>query len=318
MTSDEFTFEAPPGWTRDPGAQRLTFTDGRGGMLIVSSARVTPAGPDDSATDLEAALANAFAAALRAASDPGLRQVSELHESKHRNLRCWTGEAHGRDGAVLLSQCVLASQRGVLLATLETRPPEQSHRDLFQAFVNSVFSSDLRRILQHVRISPPTCVAKAAPELDDPDPDPDPRDTEQFGTTFRLGCPCGSRQTSVLCHPTKVRSEDLILSPLALLCADCDRVTEIFDSARHGYDAEVSGGGATMRGSGEREPYRCSACGERAGEAVATFSFNDPEGLQTLPQEMTGREQDAFDWFALDWQCAACGELNNVADYERA
>jgi hypothetical protein len=318
VTSDEFTFEVPPGWTRAAEAERLTFTDGRGGVLVVSSFRVTPAEPAGSEAVLEAVLANAFAAARRAASDPELQQVSELHESKHRNLRCWTGEARSRDGAVLFSQCVLASQRGVFLATLETPSPEQSHRDLFQSFVNSVFSSDLRRILRHVRNTPPTCVAGAAPILDDPDPEPDPRDTEQFGTTFRLGCPCGSRHTTVLGHPTKVGTKVLVLSPLALQCPECDRVTEILDTDLHGYDPEVSGDSATMRGSGERQPYRCSACGEGAGEAVATFSFNDPEGLHTLPEQLAGREQDAFDWFALDWQCSACGELNSVADYERA
>jgi hypothetical protein len=218
---------------------------------------------------------------------------------------------------VVFSQCVLASKRGVLLATLETPPPEQSHREMFQSFVKSVFSSDLRAILQCVRRTPPTCIANAAPRLD-PEPGPERPDNAQFGTTFWLGCPCGSRQTAILCFPTKIRSEMVILSPLALQCCACNRVTEIFDSDLHGYDPEACGDSATMRGSGERQLYRCSACGQSAGEACATFSFNDPEGLQTLPKELTGREQDTFDWFALDWRCAACGEVDCVADYERA
>ena len=51
---------------------------------------------------------------------------------------------------------------------------------------------------------------------------------------------------------------------------------------------------------------------------MATFSFNDPEGLQTLPDALASREQDTFDWFALEWQCAACGGSDCVTDYELA
>jgi hypothetical protein len=116
-----------------------------------------------------------------------------------------------------------------------------------------------------------------------------------------------------------VRGEAVMLSPLALECPDCGKVTEIFDSDRHGHDPEVCGDSATMRGSGERQRYRCSACGHDIGRPVAMFSFNNPqEILQDLPQELTGREQDVFDWFVLEWECAACGESNAVADYERA
>ena len=315
MTSDEFTFEAPQGWTRAPDAERLAFTDGRGGLLVVSSSRVTAAEPDELAAVLETAVSDALAAVRRAASDRGLDQISELHESRHRNLRCWTGEARARDGSVSLSQCVLASQRGILLATLETPPPEQSHREVFQSFVNSVFSSDFREMIRRVRGTPPTCVADAVPRLD---PQPELPDKEQFGTHFWLGCPCGSRRTAVLGYPTRIDSEIYILSPLAIQCCACNRVTEIFDSDLHGYDPEVCGGSATMRGSGERQIYRCSACGQTAGEAIASFAFNDPEGLQTLPEELAGREQDAFDWFTLEWKCDACGGLCPVADYERA
>lgn len=313
LTSDEFTFEPPAGWTRAADARRLTFIDGRGGVLVVSSSRVTP---DDSADVFEAALANAFAAVRAAASDGELEQISELHESPHPNLRCWQGEARARDRSVVFSQCVLASRHGVLLATLETPPPEQTHREMFQSFLRSAASAELRSILQHVRHTPPTCIANAAPRLDaEPEPEPD---NEQFGTSFRLGCPCGSRETAVLCHPTKVGSDTVILAPLALRCRACNSVAEIFNPALHGYDATVCRGGAGMRGTGERQLHRCTACGQTAGEAIASFSFNDPEGLQTLPEDLAGCEQDAFDWFALDWQCAACGEVNSVSDYECA
>jgi hypothetical protein len=104
-------------------------------VLIVSSSRVMPA---ESREVLELMLSNAFAAVTRAASDPELLQLSELRESPHRDLRCWTAEARTHDGSVFFSQCVLATKRGVLLATLETPPPVESHRELFRGFVDGV------------------------------------------------------------------------------------------------------------------------------------------------------------------------------------
>ena len=83
-------------------------------------------------------LSNAFGAVQRAASDPELMQVSELRESPHRSLRCWTAEARTRDGSVFFSQCVLATNRGVLMDTLETPPSAETHRELFREFVDSV------------------------------------------------------------------------------------------------------------------------------------------------------------------------------------
>jgi hypothetical protein len=176
-----------------------------------------------------------------------------------------------------------------------------------------MISSDLRAIIQRVRQTPPTCIANAAPRLD---PGEDVPDGGQFGTHFWLGCPCGSRETAVLCHPTRVGSDVLNLAPLAVQCAACDRDIEIFDPARHGYGGEVCGDTAGRRGSGDRRRFRCSACGHATGEPVASFAFNDPEGFVTLPPELAGREQDTFDWFTLELRCAACGETDYVVDYE--
>jgi hypothetical protein len=178
-----------------------------------------------------------------------------------------------------------------------------------------MISDDLRTIIQRVRITPPTCISHAAPRLDPPD---QVRDAEQFTTHFWLGCSCGSRQTAVLCFPTKVRSDIVNLAPLALQCATCNKITEIFDPDRHGYDAEVSGDSAATGGSGQRQTFRCSACGHSTGEPIASFAFNDPEGFKILPSQLAGREQDTFDFFALELRCAACGKIDHVVDYECA
>ena len=175
-------------------------------------------------------------------------------------------------------------------------------------------SGDLGTIVGRVRVSPPRCIAGAAPRLE---PGEDVGDGEQFGTAFWLGCACGCRETAVLCFATNVRGEMLNLGPLAIECSACNRVTEIFDPDRDGYDPEVCGEPRGIRGSGERQRYRCAACGHGVGEAVASFSFNDPAGFLTLPEGLAGREQDTFDWFTLEWRCAGCGEICYVIDYER-
>jgi hypothetical protein len=135
FTSDEFTFVKPAGWTRASEAEQLTFVDDLGGVLIISTSRVVPA---ESSEVLNMLLSNAFAAGKRAASNSELVRISDLHESPHHSLRCWTAEARTHDGSVFFSQCVLASKRGVLLATLETPPPEETHRELFRSFMDSV------------------------------------------------------------------------------------------------------------------------------------------------------------------------------------
>lgn len=176
-------------------------------------------------------------------------------------------------------------------------------------------ANDLQATIQRILVTPPACVAGAAPILD---PGDAVDGVEQFGTHFRLGCPCGSREMAVLCFPTKVGSDVLNLAPLALQCTACSKVIEVFDPARHGYDGEVGDGGAGKRGSGARQPFRCTACGHAAGEPIASFSFNDPESFETLPPELHGREQDTFDWFTLEVKCAGCGEVEYVVDYECA
>src|SRR5688500_14258299 len=163
-----------------------------------------------------------------------------------------------------------------------------------------VNSDDLGSIIRRVRVTAPRCVAGTAPRLEAGE---EAAEGEQFGTCFWLGCPCGCREAAVLGYPTVVRGEVVILSPLALECSACNRVTEIFDSDLHGYDPEVCGEPRGMRGSGERQRYRCTACGHGLGEAVASFGFNDPEGLGSLPEGLAGREQDTFDWFTLEWRC---------------
>ena len=198
LPSEEFAFEnSPLGMDACSGAERLTFIDDRGGVLIVSSSRVMPAEPEgdlETGELLDAISSSVPRAAWRPASDREPVQISELHESPHRNLRCWTGEARTRDGSVTISQCVLASQRGVLLATLETPPPEQSHREVFQSFVKSVFSSDFRAAHSARSTHPADLHRKRGSDTDaEPDPPgPERPDGEQFATTFSLGCPCGS------------------------------------------------------------------------------------------------------------------------------
>lgn len=175
---------------------------------------------------------------------------------------------------------------------------------------------DLETILAHVRVTPPTCVIAVAPQRAR---NHRTGDDQTVSTEFRIGCVCGCRSTRVLGYSRKIDGGSLVLSPLALHCPECDKVTEFFDSDRHGYDPEVCGDTVTMRGSGERKAHACVRCGHDLGQPATTFTFNNAtEILVGLPGHLHGREQDAFDWFTLEFTCASCGTREVVTDFERA
>jgi hypothetical protein len=175
---------------------------------------------------------------------------------------------------------------------------------------------NLTSILAHVRSKPPSCVSQT---LTQQESQSGMSNDYAFSTSFRIGCCCGSVATSILCYPTPVGKDVVILSPLALCCLRCGRVTEFFDTDRHGYDPEVCGDSVTARGSGDRSTYVCTTCSSKVGQSIVTFAFNNAsETLGELPPELEGREQDAFDWFTLEFICSACSHRQVVTDFERA
>lgn len=135
---------------------------------------------------------------------------------------------------------------------------------------------------------------------------------------YKLACPCGHDHFRALGHHLKNdRGDDVFVSPLALECAACGKVTELIDTDQHGYDAELGHGTATLRGQGPRTPYACDQCGVRPMTAHARFEHSGEELADSFLEDFPN-SQDYFSWFTLIGTCDTCHRTLNVADFECA
>jgi hypothetical protein len=143
---------------------------------------------------------------------------------------------------------------------------------------------------------------------------------EHINPVFWLRCDCGCDSHFILGH--QWRNPDygnvaVFLSPLALRCNKCGKTTELFDTAIHGYDAELCAFASSHRGEGERTEFICEKCGPRETQVFVRFEYPD-DLLQSEFDKYRGREQDLFSWFSLIGKCAGCGRLIEVTDFECA
>jgi hypothetical protein len=135
---------------------------------------------------------------------------------------------------------------------------------------------------------------------------------------YRLACTCGKGHFRVLGHHLdNDRGSAIFVSPLALECVGCGKVTELIDTDQHGYDAELGHGGTTIRGKGPRTPYACDKCGVRPMTAYARFEHSGEELADSFIEEFPN-SQDYFSWFSLVGTCDGCKRMLGVADYECA
>jgi hypothetical protein len=137
---------------------------------------------------------------------------------------------------------------------------------------------------------------------------------------YKLACTCGHDRFRVLGHHTKNdRGDAIFVGPLALQCARCAKVTELIDTARHGYNAELGYAGTTLRGQGARTPYACDRCGVRPMTSYARFEHSAlGDVLADSFLEDHPDSQDFFSWFSFVGTCDRCGRTLNVADFECA
>lgn len=176
----------------------------------------------------------------------------------------------------------------------------------------------VRAAEERIRRTPPRCldgfVVHPAPPLDfalD-------GHGEELNKVFRLSCKCSGRLHKVLGHLGKTMYGDSIfVSPLALECVACGAVTEVFDSAVHGYDPEVCGHDTSLRGSGARQHFACDRCGIAPARIHARFEHSS-EVLDDSTGEFTGNEHNLFTWFTLVDECTGCGRLLTIAAFECA
>ena len=175
-----------------------------------------------------------------------------------------------------------------------------------------------RKAEDRLRKTPPRCLDgfKIEPtELNDVAFDGHGSD---FNKVYKLACACGHDRFRVLGHHLKNdRGRAIFVSPLALECAACGKLTELIDTDQHGHDAELGHGGLTIRGEGPRTPYACAKCGVRPMTAYARFEHSGEELADSF-LELFPDAHNYFSWFILVGTCDGCRRMLNVADYECA
>ena len=109
----------------------------------------------------------------------------------------------------------------------------------------------------------------------------------------------------------------MFISPLALRCEARGEITELIDTDRHGYDAEIGAIVATARGEGDRVEHECENCGRKPLRLWVRFEYSR-DLFDRGSGEFRGREQELFSWFSLVGQCSGCSALLPVAGFECA
>jgi hypothetical protein len=172
-----------------------------------------------------------------------------------------------------------------------------------------------RPLREHAHHHPPRCIRVLNPlPLTD-----SLTGVDAHGSTalFRVRCPCGERSCYLLGYfwegegPTPA---NIFVSPLALECPACGRVSELIDTRRHGFEGE-QGCDCNMTGEGPRARFPCPRCGEAPFAVVPGFDY---DGHDYDPLDPDARPEDFFGCFLLYGECGRCGQVVSVTGFECA
>lgn len=134
--------------------------------------------------------------------------------------------------------------------------------------------------------------------------------------SFVLQCSCGCQHGHVLGHYDNYsQHESLFAGPLALECAECQKITEIFDESINGYDAEQGAIQMLQRTQEGRERYRTPDAKPMQIEATLTYSHG--YNVSGIPGAHDHPE-DYFDWFTLTGKPQGTQSFFVIADVECA
>ena len=102
-------------------------------------------------------------------------------------------------------------------------------------------------------------------------------------SVWQIGCSCGWKRGRFLGHSLKnynpsYGGPELFISPLTFECHECKKTTELLDTDRHGYHADVARrdggiGSAKLRGKGPQRAFSCPGCGGELFEVTVGFVF---------------------------------------------
>ncbi len=173
---------------------------------------------------------------------------------------------------------------------------------------------DTERITLQLQTTPPACLDGFGATPADPPFEWDDR----IRSVWQLACACGSEQGQLLGYGPHGTAGSLI-SPIGFGCSACGKVTEIIDTARHGYHADVakregSTGSAKYRGEGARTAWHCPQCSGQALRVTVAFIFWEA-ALDLAEDEPDWPLQGFFNVFLLFARCADCGLLSEPTDF---
>ncbi len=143
---------------------------------------------------------------------------------------------------------------------------------------------------------------------------------EENPITFQLICQCGSKRGQVLGYPLSDYKKEYtgpdFVSPLGFQCAKCNKITEIIDTAIHGYDGE-RGSSTNFRGKGKRTTFKCPKCKSEKMSVTAHFQYDGGE-LDLKEDDPSITVEDYFGCFMAGGKCAKCRDYFSIADFELA
>ena len=174
-----------------------------------------------------------------------------------------------------------------------------------------------RRMVRQVLEFPPSC-------LDGFQVDRIPLEDDRWDdrVEWKIACPCGGESGKILGYPLRdlkpsYDGPEFFVSPLAFQCSNCERVIEIIDTDKHGYDGECGHGAATLRGEGDQVAFACLSCSEGRFRVVTCFQHSHFDIIDDDPV-LEPVAQNYFDWFDCVGVCTSCGEKQSFGDYELA
>ena len=174
----------------------------------------------------------------------------------------------------------------------------------------------------HVRRSPPNCLAsfRALPLLAldrfDESIRAEWHSAIPFKSLWRLQCQCGCYSGGLLGHYLRDYNQDYrgdeMVTPIGFKCSTCSQVTEILDTEKHGYHAEVAKldgdtDSVKFRGIGEQKVYHCKHCENDVFDFVIGFVYWDFDIVLDEPELPA---QDFFNEFIMLCTCGRCGRVS--------
>jgi hypothetical protein len=175
-------------------------------------------------------------------------------------------------------------------------------------------------------IEPPNCLASwvAAPTVGTKiDWDVSEGSENAF---FALSCPCGHSELSVISifQPHFYLSNQVAYGPIGMRCTACGREADVFNPARHGFDAELGHFPPDNDWAESREEFACPSCGKLSFRLTLVLEYPREVVASASSLALAGRsrfqsrEQDFFAYFTLVGSCASCVATVTIASVECA